>query len=153
MEEVRKRVRHYIVSGVMKTEGIKKLKREPKIPERNLSEIWIEEKEKLENKKAARTPKSVKTVKPVKTKNDRKLIFDKAFKLNGIEMQLTVAIEELAELQQALCKYKRGEKHNVEEEIADVKIIIEQLEMLFDKNVIERWKNKKVARLNERLSD
>ena len=89
---------------------------------------------------------------------DKRLELDKAgtiaeaaFKLNGVEMQLTVAIEELAELQQALCKYKRGEEHNVEEEIADVKIMIEQLEMLFNKKDIERWKNKKVARLQERL--
>ena len=150
MEEVREKARHYISNGVIKTEGIKKLKKEFKIPERTILIIWLEEKEKLENKITRKTSRRVKTI---KTKNDRKIVYDKAFKINGTELQLTVAIEELAELQQALCKYKRGEDHNVEEEIADVKIIIEQLEMIFDKNVIARWKNKKVNRLEERLRD
>ena len=150
MEEVREKARHYISNGVIKTEGIKKLKKEFKIPERTILIIWLEEKEKLENKITRKTSRRVKAI---KTKNDRKIVYDKAFKINGTELQLTVAIEELAELQQALCKYKRGEDHNVEEEIADVKIIIEQLEMIFDKNVIARWKNKKVDRLEERLSD
>ena len=148
MEEVREKARHYISNGVIKTEGIKKLKKEFKIPERTILIIWLEEKERLENKITRKTSRRVKTI---KTKNDRKIVYDKAFKINGTELQLTVAIEELAELQQALCKYKRGEDHNVEEEIADVKIIIEQLEMIFDKNVIARWKNKKVNRLEERL--
>ena len=150
MEEVREKARHYISNGVIKTEGIKKLKKEFKIPERTILIIWLEEKEKLENKITRKTSRRVKAI---KTKNDRKIVYDKAFKINGLELQLTVAIEELAELQQALCKYKRGEDHNVEEEIADVKIIIEQLEMIFDKNVIGRWKNKKVNRLEERLRD
>ena len=150
MEEVREKARHYISNGVIKTEGIKKLKKEFKIPERTILIIWLEEKEKLENKITRKTSRRVKAI---KTKNDRKIVYDKAFKINGTELQLTVAIEELAELQQALCKYKRGEDHNVEEEIADVKIIIEQLEMIFDKNVIARWKNKKVDRLEERLRD
>ena len=148
MEEVREKARHYISNGVIKTEGIKKLKKEFKIPERTILIIWLEEKEKLENKITRKTSRRVKAI---KTKNDRRIVYDKAFKINGTELQLTVAIEELAELQQALCKYKRGEDHNVEEEIADVKIIIEQLEMIFDKNVIARWKNKKVDRLEERL--
>ena len=148
MEEVRKKARHYISNGIIKTEGIKKLKKEFKITERNLLIIWLEEKENLEKKRPSRT---CKTIKSNNTKSKRKLIYDKAIKENGVELQLTVAIEELAELQQALCKYKRGEEHNVEEEIADVKIMIEQLEMLFDKNAIGRWKNKKVDRLEERL--
>ena len=150
MEEVREKARYYISNGVIKTEGIKKLKKEFKIPERTILIIWLEEKENLENKI---TREASRTVKAIKTKKDRRMLYDKAFKVNGVELQLTVAIEELAELQQALCKYKRGEEHNVEEEIADVKIIIEQLEMIFDKNVIERWKNKKVDRLEERLRE
>ena len=141
MEEVREKARYYISNGVIKTEGIKKLKKEFKIPERTILTLWWEEKENLKKRVS----------KANTTKNKRELIYDKAIKENGVELQLTVAIEELAELQQALCKYKRGEEHNVEEEIADVKIMIEQLEMLFNKKDIERWRNKKVARLQERL--
>lgn len=66
---------------------------------------------------------------------------------------MTVAIEELAELQQAICKYKRGEEHNVEEEIADVKIMIEQLETIFNKDKIRRWRNKKIERLDRKLNN
>ncbi|MCF0149497.1 MAG: hypothetical protein HUJ77_14025 [Clostridium sp.] len=78
---------------------------------------------------------------------------EKALKKNGIDIQMTVAIEELGELIQAICKYKRGEEHNIEEEIADVKIMIEQLETIFNKDKIRTWRNKKIERLEGRLKD
>jgi NTP pyrophosphatase (non-canonical NTP hydrolase) len=74
-------------------------------------------------------------------KHDRiKVIADKY----GINLQTTKALEELAELQQAICKLnlsiaqnKGFEKEiqlkgNVKEEIADVVIMINQLLYLFD---------------------
>ena len=48
-------------------------------------------------------------------------------------------MEELAELQQALSKDFRGKDHNVEEEIADVYIMLMQLELMYDKTKIEEW--------------
>ena len=143
MEQVRERIRNYIKNGTIKTEGIRKLKREFNIDSERLSRIWLEERERLQV--PIRGGKK-KTIKPY-----REEVIEKAIKKNGIDMQLTVVIEELAELQQAICKYKRGEKHNVEEEIADVKIMIEQLETIFNKDRIRQWRNKKIERLEERL--
>lgn len=144
MDKARERIRQYITNGVVKTEGIRKLKREFKIDQDKLSQMWLEEKDLLENKYAKHTPK--KTLKPY-----REGVIEKAIKRYGIDAQLTVAIEELSELQQAICKYKRGEEHNIEEEIADVKIMIEQLETIFNKNLIREWRNKKIERLDKRL--
>lgn len=141
--EVRERIRHYISKGTIKTEGIRKLKREFNIEERKLLSMWLEEKENLQVRNV-----KVKTHKPY-----REDVIERAIKRNGLDMQLTVAIEELAELQQAICKYKRGEEHNIEEEIADVKIMIEQLETIFNKDAIRNWRNKKIERLDRRLKE
>lgn len=143
MEQVRERIRNYIKNGTIKTEGIRKLKREFNIEERKLLNMWLEERERLEVPIRGGKKKTLKL--------HREEVIEKAIKKNGIELQLTVAIEELSELQQAICKYKRGEKHNVEEEIADVKIMIEQLETIFNKDTIRNWRNKKIERLEERL--
>lgn len=140
--EVRERIRQYISNGVIKTEGIRKLKREFNLDQSRLINLWIEEKALLENKTAYRK----KTL-----KSYREDVIEKALKKNGIDKQMTVAIEELGELIQAICKFKRGEEHNIEEEIADVKIMIEQLETIFNKDKIRDWRNKKIERLEERL--
>lgn len=146
MEKVRERIRQYIRNDTVKTEGIRKLKREFNVDQRTLINLWIEEKEKLESKNNCSRGAKKKTVKTF-----REEVIEKALKKNGIDMQLTVAIEELGELIQAICKYKRGEEHNTEEEIADVKIIIEELETIFNKDKIRTWMNKKIERLEERL--
>ena len=145
MEKVRERIRHYISNGTVKTEGIRKLKREFNIEERKLLNMWLEERERLQV--PIRGGKK-KTIKPY-----REDVIERAIKKNGLDMQLTVALEELAELQQAICKYKRGEEHNIEEEIADVKIMIEQLETIFNKDTIRNWRNKKIERLDRRLRE
>ena len=116
--EVRERIREYITKGVVKTEGIRKLKREFNLDQQELINLWIEVKSDLDNRNTKRKP----SLKPY-----REDVIEKALKKNGIDIQMTVAIEELGELIQAICKYKRGEEHNIEEEIADVKIMIEQL--------------------------
>ena len=72
----------------------------------------------------------------------------------GPELQTAVAIEEMAELTKELCKHARG-THNADaiaEEIADVYIMLRQMEMLH--GVEERviwWYNAKLARLETRL--
>jgi NTP pyrophosphatase (non-canonical NTP hydrolase) len=80
----------------------------------------------------------------------------------GKDMQLSVAIEEMAELMQALVKYKRSSKddmplkikYNIAEEMADVIITLTQLNMIF-KNThdINQFIDYKIYRLQQRLLD
>ncbi|MGG7057585.1 hypothetical protein ACQPUZ_04735 [Clostridium tertium] len=82
---------------------------------------------------------------------NREEILIKAINTFGEDIQKVVAMEELAELQQALSKDIRGKEHNVEEEIADVFIMLMQLELMYDKKKIEEWIDKKIERLDKRL--
>lgn len=50
MDKVRERIREYITKGVIKTEGLRKLKREFKIDSDKLSSMWLEEKENIKQK-------------------------------------------------------------------------------------------------------
>ena len=84
---------------------------------------------------------------------DERSICNKAIKKYGIENQLIVAIEELSELQKALCKFLRGSITNVEEETADVEIMLTQIEEIFDSSRIENWKIDKLQRLAQRIED
>jgi NTP pyrophosphatase (non-canonical NTP hydrolase) len=74
-------------------------------------------------------------------------LYEKALNTFGESIQTVVAMEELAELQQALSKHLRCKDHNVEEEIADVEIMIGQLKLLFDKDKVEKIKQEKLHRL------
>lgn len=56
-------------------------------------------------------------------------IFETAIKVYGDFNQENMAIEECAELIQAINKKHRGLKHNIPEEIADVEIMLEQLKI------------------------
>lgn len=72
----------------------------------------------------------------------------------GPDMQLNICIEELSELIKELCKAKRGIPRIdcIAEEMADVKIIMEQLGIIFGNTAdVDKWYAKKVARLKERL--
>ena len=72
----------------------------------------------------------------------------------GEVMQITVAFEEMSELQKELCKYIRGSgsQENIAEEIADVEIMIEQMKMLFNcETSVLQMREKKVKRLKERM--
>lgn len=91
----------------------------------------------------------------------------KAINTYGVENQLIKTVEELSELSQVLCKslirlnYTK-EKISLEddlksvdtifEEMADVEIMLEQCKIMFqcDKEV-NKWKNKKIERLERRL--
>lgn len=72
---------------------------------------------------------------------------EKAVQYFGKESRKQLAQEECAELIQAISKDMRDEKHNVEEEIADVLIMIRQLGHIYDKNLIQLWMDKKIKRL------
>ena len=67
----------------------------------------------------------------------------------GPGAQQIKAIEELSELIQALAK---SDRDNIAEEMADVRIMLEQLMMAFDLHLkVEDWEAKKVARLENNL--
>lgn len=76
-------------------------------------------------------------------------LYDKLRDEFGVNEQIKVAQEECAELIVAISHYRRGRNHNVEEEIADVEIMIEQLRLMFDENKINSIKEKKLERMLE----
>lgn len=51
----------------------------------------------------------------------------------GLASQLNILQEELAELIQAVSKYRRGDPSHIIEEIADVEIMLDQVVYLLDK--------------------
>lgn len=59
-------------------------------------------------------------------------ILKAAIAVYGEEAQENMAIEECAELIQAINKKHRGQGHNIPEEIADVEIMLEQLKIIND---------------------
>ena len=72
----------------------------------------------------------------------------------GEDMQLNICIEELSELIKDLCKVKRGigNLDNIAEEMADVKIIMEQLDIIFgNSDDVNEWYEHKIDRLQKRL--
>lgn len=82
-------------------------------------------------------------------------ILKKAISQNGEYGQLDICIEEMAELTQAISKLKRGLPSNIEEEVADVEIMLEQVRMmsLVDTKRIDDIKQQKIERLRERLKN
>lgn len=74
----------------------------------------------------------------------------------GKESQCNAAIEEMSELTKEICKNFRGRPNtdSIAEGIADVKIMLMQLELIFNctDKVIE-WQNYKLRRLEERLKE
>lgn len=63
-------------------------------------------------------------------------------------------LEEMAELQDALCKFKRGRRtaEDIAEEIADVGIMLDQAKLIFHvEEEVEAQRARKVARVEERL--
>lgn len=87
-------------------------------------------------------------------KIEREEIYEKLFDEYG-KMQVIVAIEELSELQKELCKCLRNKDStiNLLEEIADVKIMLEQIISIYGlcEEEIEYIIDKKIERTKERL--
>lgn len=82
-------------------------------------------------------------------------LYEMAIKTYGMQAQIDVAIEEMAELTKALLKTRRvggGSIYNVAEEIADVEIMLEQLKLIFNcENELAVYRGAKLARLKDRL--
>lgn len=76
-----------------------------------------------------------------------------AIKTYGEEAQTQMLFEEMAELQNALCKLSRGRgtADQVCEEIADVMIMCFQMAQIYGVVRVENWAQFKMNRLKERL--
>jgi NTP pyrophosphatase (non-canonical NTP hydrolase) len=84
--------------------------------------------------------------------DDRDKIYKKLEEKNGRNYQLTVCVEELAELQKEISKQIRGENNirKIAEEVSDVLICLDQLDMFFDlKESIEFYVEYKLKRLEK----
>ena len=75
------------------------------------------------------------------------VVCKKAIDTFGVANQQLKAVEEMGELIQAIAKALIGKEHNVEEEIADVEIMLTQLKIMYGLKKIEEWKQFKINRL------
>lgn len=90
------------------------------------------------------------------SKDQREEIYSVALNVWGAHAQELMAVEEMSELTQALSKHFRGKTDlvNIVEEIADVRIMLEQLEMLFDCSAaVQGALDYKIERLQELLDN
>lgn len=93
------------------------------------------------------------------TKHDIE-VCEKAIEKYGEKHQIIKSVEEMSELTKALCKYfectdKRMEPiilDSIDEEMADVEIMMQQLKMIFrNDEQIEARRKEKIERLERRL--
>lgn len=86
---------------------------------------------------------------------EKEQLYKKAIEKWGKELQITLAIEEMSELQKELCKYLRGDRNRsaILEEITDVEIMIEQIKIILnvDELNIKELKEYKINRLKKRI--
>ena len=75
------------------------------------------------------------------------VVCKKAIDTYGAAHQQLKAVEELSELIQAIMRALEGDKHNVEEEIADVEIMLTQLKIMYNMAKVDEWKEFKINRL------
>ena len=75
----------------------------------------------------------------------------------GLRSQMRQLIEEMAELTQVICKAERYDLDTVRdhlvEEIADVEVVLEQVDYLLGDNRIEQIRAEKIARQKRRIED
>lgn len=78
----------------------------------------------------------------------------RALETYGIEKQRLMLFEEMAELQNAICKEQRGRVvsiYDICEEIADVAIMCEQMALYYGKDRVEMFIEEKMERLSRQL--
>ena len=80
-------------------------------------------------------------------------VFKQAIEFYGETNQKRMLQEECAELIQAISKDIRGEQHNVEEEIADVLILLEQVLRIYDKDIVSGWYDYKIKLLKTKIKE
>ena len=79
--------------------------------------------------------------------------FQKAILKYGCTAQIIMAVEEMAELLNALAKERRGRatQNDIVTEIADVTIMMWQLSIMYGEQAVEMEIERKIKRLQERL--
>ena len=90
----------------------------------------------------------------VEENNTVKELYRLALSTYGAQAQTMMVMEEMAELQKELCKHARGKENRAQiaEEIADVQIMLEQMELLHDcAGLVAGFKAQKLDRLEKRL--
>lgn len=75
------------------------------------------------------------------------VVCKKAVDTFGVANQQLKAVEELSELIQAIMRALEGDKHNVEEEIADVEIMLTQLKIMYNMAKVDEWRKFKINKL------
>ncbi len=85
---------------------------------------------------------------------------EKIINTYGEQAQIDIAIEEMSELTKALLKHRRAKikdpiiENDIAEEMADVKIMLEQLEIIFNNTEdVKEYMNFKVERQLQRISE
>ena len=81
--------------------------------------------------------------------------FEHALEHYGADVQTTVLVEEMAELQKEICKYWRGRPNydHIAEEMADLSIMLDQMKLLFQNGgAVQGWRLEKVRRLAGRIA-
>ena len=82
--------------------------------------------------------------------NVRKNILRAAIKHYGVGTQWSKAIEELSELIRALAR--ADDRENIAEEMADVRIMLDQLEIIFHNcDLVRKYEMEKLKRLSDRI--
>lgn len=81
-------------------------------------------------------------------------IYKKAIAQYGVEPQRKMAIEEMAELLNAMMKFDRGRNtvDDIIEEIADVTIMMRQLAIIYGQKAVDLQIDYKTQRLAKRLN-
>ena len=85
----------------------------------------------------------------------REEVYRTAWDTYGESTQLTVALEEMSEVQKEVCKYLRGKGNmdHLAEELADATIMIEQVrDMLNLGDKVEQYMDEKISRLVQRVA-
>ena len=86
----------------------------------------------------------------MKTNNVRREILIAAINHYGVGAQWSKAIEELSELIRALAR--ADDIKNIAEEMADVRIMLDQLEIIFhNREQVRKYELEKLKRLSERI--
>ena len=85
---------------------------------------------------------------------ERQEVYKQAIAQYGVEPQRKMAIEEMAELTNALMKFDRGRNtvDDIIEEIADVTIMMSQLAIIYGQKAVDVQIDYKTARLAKRLN-
>lgn len=85
-----------------------------------------------------------------KTDDVRTSILRAAINHYGEGAQWSKAIEELSELIRALAR--ADDRENIAEEMADVRIMLDQLELIFhNRDLVRKYEMEKLKRLSERI--